>query len=322
MNRGYLFAIAAIAVLFVVCGFAVLFTNRTEFWSARCSSYCAAFSRNHLLVDRMTKAPTESISSPTTTSSSTTAATTSTTQNHKVEKRVVSFGLYGTDARYTTGAIRNTEMYKLIMPDWICRFYVDDSVPVETIERLKKLGAEIVVNNNVKGGIAGMFWRFLVADDETVDRYIVRDADSRPTIREKMAIDEWIESGKGFHIIRDHINHNYNMNGGLWGGTKGGLGAKMSDLINQWHNKDSYIADMEFLGSVVWSRIHNNQIAHDSYNCERYPNTRPFPTKRYNMEIVGAVYDKDDISREGDWKMLVGKHVPEKCRAQPDWIYG
>jgi hypothetical protein len=27
-------------------------------------------------------------------------------------------------------------------------------------------------------GIAGMFWRFLVADDEAVDRFIVRDTDS------------------------------------------------------------------------------------------------------------------------------------------------
>ena len=32
---------------------------------------------------------------------------------------------------------------------------------------------------NIKGAIAGMFWRFLVADDPSVDRYIVRDTDSR-----------------------------------------------------------------------------------------------------------------------------------------------
>jgi hypothetical protein len=29
---------------------------------------------------------------------------------------------------------------------------------------------EFKVIKDVKGGIAGMFWRFLVADDQTVDR--------------------------------------------------------------------------------------------------------------------------------------------------------
>jgi hypothetical protein len=52
-----------------------------------------------------------------------------------------------------------------------------------------------------------MFWRFLVADDPTVDRYIIRDADSRLNMREKLAIDEWIASGKKIHILRDHPNH-------------------------------------------------------------------------------------------------------------------
>jgi hypothetical protein len=53
---------------------------------------------------------------------------------------------------------------------WVARFYVDGSVPSDIITQLKGRGAEIVVNDNIKGGIAGMFWRFLIADDPTVDR--------------------------------------------------------------------------------------------------------------------------------------------------------
>ena len=45
------------------------------------------------------------------------------------EKRVVSYGLYGTNPKYTTGAIRNAELVKIYFPGWVARFYVDNSVP-------------------------------------------------------------------------------------------------------------------------------------------------------------------------------------------------
>ncbi|KAL0479384.1 3-phosphoshikimate 1-carboxyvinyltransferase [Acrasis kona] len=236
------------------------------------------------------------------------------------EKRVVSFGLYGSDSRYTTGAIHNTELVKYIMPGWVTRFYVDGSVPKDVISKLKDNGAEIVEISDIKGGIAGMFWRFLVADDENVDRYIIRDADSRLSMRERMAVEEWIDSGKHFHVLRDHPNHNFNMNGGLWGGVKGALGSKMSELVKQWKSKDAYLADMEFLGSVVWPIVEKNHMAHGSYHCERYPDTIPFPTRRVNKEIIGGVYDDQDRPREGDSALLT--EVPLKCRKHPDYIYG
>jgi hypothetical protein len=68
-----------------------------------------------------------------------------------------------------------------------------------------------------------MFWRFLVADDDSVDRFIVRDADSRLNAREAAAVLEWVQSGSSCHIMRDHPNHVQIMNGGMWGGTKGML---------------------------------------------------------------------------------------------------
>jgi hypothetical protein len=50
---------------------------------------------------------------------------------------------------------------------------------------LKTLGAEIESIPPGKGYISGMFWRFLVAADPTVDRYIIRDADSRMNARDR-----------------------------------------------------------------------------------------------------------------------------------------
>ena len=42
-------------------------------------------------------------------------------------------------------------------------------MPQDILDQLKKLKAEIVEVEDIKGGIAGMFWRFLVADDPTVN---------------------------------------------------------------------------------------------------------------------------------------------------------
>jgi len=43
-------------------------------------------------------------------------------------------------------------------------------VPESVVQELKANKAEVVMINHIKGWIAGMFWRFLVADDPTVDR--------------------------------------------------------------------------------------------------------------------------------------------------------
>ncbi len=63
-------------------------------------------------------------------------------------------------------------MQKSIYPDWVCRFYVDDTVPKDIITRLTQEGAEIINVKNLGpelgGGIGGMFWRFLPAADPTV----------------------------------------------------------------------------------------------------------------------------------------------------------
>ena len=79
------------------------------------------------------------------------------------EKRVVSYGLYGSSPKYVVGAVRNSELAKVYFPGWVCRFYCDATVPREIIQQLETNGAEVVFIENIRGAIAGMFWRFLVA---------------------------------------------------------------------------------------------------------------------------------------------------------------
>ena len=44
--------------------------------------------------------------------------------------------------------------------------------------------------------------------------------------------------------------------------------------------RDAYGADLNFLAMYVWPEIAHRQISHDSYCCEKFPNAKPFPTKR------------------------------------------
>jgi len=109
----------------------------------------------------------------------------------------ISFSLFGSNPRYCVGAIRNAELVRTIYPGWEGIFFVDGSVPEHVRQALLDKGADVRFPN--LGIHNGMFWRFLINDDPKVDRYIIRDADSRLNLRERTAVDAWIQSGRRFH---------------------------------------------------------------------------------------------------------------------------
>eukprot|EP00003_Mantamonas_plastica_P025983 TRINITY_DN518_c2_g1_i1.p1 TRINITY_DN518_c2_g1~~TRINITY_DN518_c2_g1_i1.p1 ORF type:complete len:382 (+),score=149.93 TRINITY_DN518_c2_g1_i1:1030-2175(+) len=233
-------------------------------------------------------------------------------------KKVVAFGLYGGNPKYTHGAIENVKKAKEFFPGWICRFYIDDSVPNDILDKLKAYdNTEIIKNTDIKGSIAGMFWRFLVAADPTVDVYIIRDSDSRLGEREKHAIDDWLatKENAGFHVMRDHPSHTaYSMSGGMWGGRE--KIPDMLELINAWNDKQNYVADMHFLGQIIWERIKNNVVQHDSFSCVKW-GARPFPDPRVGTRHVGQVYDANNVPRAGDIPLLEAQ-LPEPIECQPE----
>lgn len=72
-------------------------------------------------------------------------------------------------------------------------------------------------------------------------RYIVRDSDSRLNARDRIAVEEWIESGKPIHSIRDHVNHCFPMNGGMWGGIRGAIKVNKSGYSKQEACMHAYV---------------------------------------------------------------------------------
>ena len=135
-------------------------------------------------------------------------------------KKIISFSLYGKHPVYAMGAIANARHASRAYPGWICRFYVADDVSEGVISRLKDYGAE-VVNMGRHVGHDAMFWRFLAAVDPENDITLVRDADSRFTKCELLMVNEWLASGKKFHVMRWDL-YDPPIMAGLWG-VRGGI---------------------------------------------------------------------------------------------------
>ncbi len=157
---------------------------------------------------------------------------------------------------YLLGAVRNTELQKEFYPGWTCRFYVSQEVPARIIELLENNGAEVVVMENGAPYGEKMRWRFLATGEKDMDACIVRDADSRFGSRERQMGDEWLASGKPFHIIRDHPCHSKAMMGGTWG-VRGGCVPDMEKLMKE--TREMYSDDQAFLlNEIYYGRIKEN----------------------------------------------------------------
>ena len=148
-------------------------------------------------------------------------------------RNIIAFSLYGADPCYTEGAILNARAARFIYLGWTCRFYIDDSVPRPVVQGLSGEGAQVMSVNGLPSATYGTLWRFLVANDDEVSRYIIRDADSVVNIRESVAVDEWLQSNRHFHLMRDHYDHSELVLAGMWGGVRGALPA-LVPAIRTW----------------------------------------------------------------------------------------
>jgi hypothetical protein len=211
-------------------------------------------------------------------------------------KKIISFSLWGTNPVYNNGAVKNAELAKIIYPDWVCRFYYGESTPKETIETLTTFDNVELVKMGVEGDWTGMFWRFYPSSENDVDVVIVRDCDSRLNQREKDAVDEWLKSDKGFHIMRDHPAHGTEILGGMWGSKKGVVN-NMKELIDEYMKGDFWQVDQNFLREKIYPSVKDNSMVHDEYFEHN-----PFPTVREYKQFVGQAFDEND-------KMLYPEHT-------------
>ena len=168
-----------------------------------------------------------------------------------------------------------------------------------------------------------MLWRFIPVLDPSVSVMVSRDLDSRITYREQAAVEEWLESGLAFHVMRDHPWHKAEILAGMWGarmdsGARGllesGMERIMEDVLFVVREKKWYKGlDQDLLKYWIWPLVRNQTCVHDSYLCQTFKsnNWRPFPTQR-GGDFVGAVGGKG-----------LNQTCPVECRPpqHQEWIF-
>ena len=199
-------------------------------------------------------------------------------------KKVISFSMWGKNPFYIIGGILNADIAQKEWDGWICRYYVAPTVPKAAVKELagRKNTEIFMMDEDVSWN--GMFWRFYPASDPTVDVMISRDTDSRLSVRDKAAVDQWLASDKDFHILRDCCQHGWPICGGAWG-CRNGVISEMVDLIDEYPRKNidnNHGIDQKFLGSEIYPRVINNTYVHDDWFAGMYRNEtkHAFPIPR------------------------------------------
>jgi len=179
---------------------------------------------------------------------------------------VISFSLWGPAAFYSYGAMINLVLSRTVYPGWACRFYVDAAVPRPCVAYLRDNGADVRKIEDEYPGV-GLFQRFLVMNDRSVGRFLVRDCDARLSAGEADLVREWVDSGFPFHVVRDHVMHNELMIGCLWAG-RTDCGIDIVALMRRYFAGEPtarYGHDQFMLGRMLWPLIRSRCLVHDKF---------------------------------------------------------
>ena len=260
-------------------------------------------------------------------------------------QKVVAFSFYGdvsTQLSIKKGYFEGIEGNLNIMPQYYpghtMRVYYDLDDSDEILQELCQLACHNPILDicNVKelpgtpmqdaSRVFAMNWRFFPTLDPQVDVYHCRDLDSRFSQRELAAVAEFIRSDMALHSMRDHPAHFAPMVGASWGTHLNRRGArgkwkKAWDKIlqdkNAWADRSDKGPDQIVLKDHVWPLFyHRLVLQHDSYLCQKFRWSKPWPTKRA-MEpnnFVASIF-KDNAT-------LI-QRCPKACRPKDhlDWEY-
>jgi hypothetical protein len=210
-------------------------------------------------------------------------------------KQLIAYSLYGSEERYTIGAIKNAILAQRHFKGFTLRFYTGASVP-ESIKQTLRLFAHVqLVEQPGPEDHRAKLWRFQALKDREYDVVLSRDADARLTHRERIAHEEFLASGLEFHIMKDHpTGHNYQISAGMFAARTRAI----SDDLQIAEGSNYYTQDQDWLAAEIWPQIKANVLIHDeSYETptEGQSKRRTFPiAKKATLHHIGAALEADD----------------------------
>ena len=127
--------------------------------------------------------------------------------------------------------------------------------------------------------------------------------------------------------MKDHPWHHVHILGGMWGFKTEKNREMAKRLFNIMINlsiaprynfpKNDKGKDQDFLRDYFYPYLKDNSLVHDSFYCNDYHDSEPFPTQRVGSCFVGASL-KDTICQNSTFLAC-----PIECRPKDhqDWIY-
>lgn len=184
--------------------------------------------------------------------------------------KCISFSLYGNDERYKVGAIKNAILASRYFPfddGFVVKIYMAESLFkdktfITTLRMFK--GLQIVLVDNPENHTAKL-WRYHAFADSQFESVIVRDIDARLSYRDRLAHEDWVDSGLDAHIIKDHpTGHNYLISAGMFA-AKSAVFKDIESLMRSNAVGDYYTTDQDFLATHIHPRIKDSVLVHDPY---------------------------------------------------------
>ena len=200
-------------------------------------------------------------------------------------RKLISFSLWSDNAKYLKGAIQNAKQRKLYYPEWTAKFFIHKDVPKDTVDALLEQEGTTVSILDGEPNWKFSLTRFLPFTDDSVEYFISRDCDSRFSMREVSAVNQWIESGALCHTMKDHPCHySYPLLAGMTGFRNPAL-FDFNALLLEYDGVDYYHYDQDFLRDVVLPFYKHSVACHTKDN---------FPLARLANRFVGQVFDENE----------------------------
>jgi len=252
-------------------------------------------------------------------------------------KKIISYSIYNKRPKDILGLICNCILSKFVYPSWSIYIYYDNTIPRECIQILKSFdNVEMkYMNEHWLTKYDKMMWRFLAIDD--ADIVICRDGDSWISKREEVCVNEWLESDKIFHIIRDHCYHSKEIMGGMWGMKKiknFSMEEKLKNMIEKY--SEPKINDQTFLKLYIYDILNKDdifihtgkQFAMNDEGKPWLPGKEIWKTGGYfpeeNIKLIPEYCDWDEWIPEFSFKKInaLNKFLCAHCLEEHDVLIG
>ena len=122
---------------------------------------------------------------------------------------------------------------------------------------------------------------------------IVRDSDSRITIREQLAVNQWIAGDRTFHTMRDHEAHYEWPIIGTMFGNRGQLSNDLFNSMLSHQQNHYYTADQVWLRDCLWPTVKDNSMIHCMNTTPWFAHTRKLLKNPYSF--CGNGYYENDM---------------------------